>query len=85
MSEIADKIRTFIKEELLFEAPETTLDDSTPLLEGIIDSLGLMQLVAFLEEEFGTEIEDADITAEHFRTIADIETLVTASEPATEG
>ena len=42
-----------------------------------MDSLGLMQLVAFLEEEFDVEIDDADITADHFRTVGDIETLVT--------
>ena len=35
-----------------------------------------MQLVAFLEEEFDTEIDDTEVTAENFRTIADIERLV---------
>jgi acyl carrier protein len=79
VSEVSDKIRGFIKDELLFETPGMELTDDTLLLEGIIDSLGLMQLVAYLEEEFGTEIGDADITADHFRTISDIEKLVTAN------
>ena len=39
---------------------------------------GLMQLVAFLEEEFDIEIDDTEVTAENFKTIADIERLVGA-------
>ena len=60
----------------------TELYDDTPLLSGIMDSLALMQLVAFLEEEFDVEIDDADMTADHFRTIADIEALVQGPRPA---
>ena len=74
--EVGDKIREFIKEELLFEDPDKELTEDTPLLEGVIDSLGLMQLVAFLEEEFDVEIDDSEMTAAHFRTIGDIEELV---------
>ena len=38
--------------------------------------MALMQLVAFLEEEFDIEIDDTEVTAENFRTIGDIERLV---------
>ena len=57
-------------------AGSLTSTDDTPLLDGIMDSLALMQLVAFLEEEFATEIDDTEVTAENFRTLADIERLV---------
>jgi acyl carrier protein len=74
--DVATRIRDFISEEIMFEDNATELADDTPLLSGIMDSLGLLQLVAFLEEEFDVEIDDADMTADHFRTIADIEALV---------
>ncbi len=73
--DVADRIRGFIREEVVLDA-DASIDDNAPLLEGILDSLALMQLVAFLEEEFETEIDDTDVTAENFRTIADIERLV---------
>ena len=73
--DVAEKIREFIKEEVVLDA-DASIDDHAPLLEGILDSLALMQLVAFLEEEFDTEIDDTDVTAENFRTIGDIERLV---------
>ena len=75
--DVATRIRDFIKQEILFEDSNASLTDETPLLEGILDSLALMQLVAFIEEEFGVEIDDAEMTADNFRTVADIEGLVT--------
>lgn len=76
----AERIRSFIQEELLFEDPNRVLTLDTPLLEQqIIDSLGLMELVAFLEREFEIEVDDADITTDHFQTISHIAELVGTS------
>jgi acyl carrier protein len=77
MSDIGDKIRAFITDEITYENSDTQqLTDDTPLLGGLIDSLGLMQLIAFLEEDFDVAIDDAEVTAENFRTVGDIERLV---------
>ena len=76
MSDISDRIREFIITELMFEDSSATLSDDTPLLEGVIDSLGLMQMISFIEEEFDVAIDDAEVTASNFRTVADIERLV---------
>jgi acyl carrier protein len=76
LSEISDKIKTFIASELMFEDNTTALTEETPLLEGVIDSLGLMQMISFIEEEFAVSIDDAEVTATNFRTVADIERLV---------
>lgn len=75
--EVSNRIRDFIREELLYGDASAKLDNDTALLGHVIDSLGLMQLVAFLEQEFQIEVDDSDITTDHFRTIADIERLVT--------
>ena len=76
MSEISDKIKQFISTELMFEDSSAVLNDDTPLLEGVIDSLGLMQMISFIEEEFDVAIDDSEVTASNFRTVADIERLV---------
>jgi acyl carrier protein len=73
--DVADKITGFIKEEVVLDS-DASLNNEAPLLEGILDSMALMQLVAFLEEEFDIEIDDTEVTAENFRTIGDIERLV---------
>ena len=76
MSDISNRIRDFIATELLFEDSSASLSDDTPLLAGVIDSLGLMQLISFIEEEFDVAIDDSEVTASNFRTVADIERLV---------
>ena len=76
MSEISDRIRDFIATELMFEDAPATLSDDTPLLSGVIDSLGLMQLISFIEEEFDVAIDDAEVTATNFRTVGDIQRLI---------
>jgi acyl carrier protein len=76
LSDISDRIKEFIVTELMFEDSSATLNDDTPLLEGVIDSLGLMQMISFIEEEFDVAIDDAEVTASNFRTVADIQRLV---------
>jgi acyl carrier protein len=77
-----ERIRGFIREDITLDPPDARLDDDTPLLEGILDSMSLMRLVAFLEEDFGVEIDDTAITAENFRTVEDIARLVRGSVAA---
>jgi len=72
------RIRRFIGEEILLDGDGdgASLNDQTPLLRGLIDSLGLMQLVGFLEEEFGITIDDTEVVPDHFRTVSAIGRLV---------
>lgn len=75
-SEVGRRIRDFVAEEILFEDPgHPSISEDGPLL-AVLDSFGIMRLVTFLEEEMGIQVEDGDITAEHFRTIADVERFV---------
>ena len=78
MSDVSTRIRDFITSEIMFDDSSATLTDDTALLGSVMDSLGLMQLIAFLEEEFDVEIDDGDVTVDNFRTVGDIERLVTA-------
>lgn len=47
------------------------LREEDPLLEsGIVDSLGILDVVAFIEAEFNVKVEDDDLTLENFQNIA---------------
>jgi len=77
VDDVASRIRAFVASELLFEDPAKAgaLADDSPLLS-LIDSLGLTQLVAFVEEQFQVEIDDVEVTADNFRTVGDLARLV---------
>jgi len=72
-------IRAFVVERLAPATGRTGVEDTEDLIDsGVVDSLGIFQLVAFLEERFGITIGDEEITPENFGSIAAIERLVAA-------
>jgi acyl carrier protein len=76
---VEDSIRRFIADELSFEGSVATLTPDYPLLERqVLDSLGLFQLVGYLESEFDVEIDDEELVPGNFGTIEDIAKLVEA-------
>jgi acyl carrier protein len=74
--DVARRVTDFVQEELLFEDGRRELTNETSLLDGVIDSLGLMQIISFLEEEYGIEVDPVDVTIPHFGTAAAIERFV---------
>lgn len=76
-TELKEKIRTFVLENLALGKGVTVEHDHESLLDkGVIDSLGVFQLVSFLEETFDIRIGDGEIVLENFRSIDDIERFV---------
>ncbi|MGQ0670784.1 MAG: acyl carrier protein [Actinomycetota bacterium] len=83
-----EMILNYIREDILGEGTPPDLTAQTPLLSsGLMDSLGVEQLVLFLEEELGVEFDDPDLSAANFNTVASIERLVqrTLSSAAGDG
>lgn len=58
-------------------AANVKIGADTPLLEGdLIDSLGILQLTAFLEEKLGVTVGDEDFVPENFETIGSLARFV---------
>ena len=63
---IAERIRKF----LVTQFPATkNVDNEDPLLKnGLIDSLGILEVVTFLEKEFGITVSDEELLPENFES-----------------
>lgn len=73
----SDVIRNFITNEIMHNPSGISLQDDDPLIEsGIIDSLGIMSLLSFVEGEFSIEIPGDDLLPENFSSIAAITALI---------
>ena len=69
-AEIERTLRSFVAEELFYGADRGALADDQPLQEtGVIDSMGMLRLVTFLEETFGIEVLDSEVVPEHLGTL----------------
>ena len=68
--DVKHQIKQFILSEIVSNNGEVSLEDTDPLLEsGIIDSLGMMKLLLFLEESFSIQAADEDLMPETFGTV----------------
>ena len=67
--EVESRIIAFIEHELL--SPGEPVDRDDDLLSGeIFDSIGVLRLAAFVEEDFKLEMQPSDFVIENFQTVA---------------
>lgn len=68
--EIQNQLRDYIVSQFMYDQPNAKLAAEDDLLnEGIVDSMGILQIVNFLEEKFGVAVSDEEITPENFRSL----------------
>ena len=71
------QIRRFILTSFLFTEDESQLGNDDSLLErGIMDSTGVLELVAFLESEFGVKVSDEELVPENLDSVTQIAAFV---------
>lgn len=79
---VAAEVEAFVLEEIaLGRGIQTIAEDDDLLAGGLIDSLGVTQLVSFLEERFGIRVTDEELTPANFRTLTAIEAFVACKQP----
>ena len=75
--EITRRIREFVTSNFYVADPSELLDDTSLLDQAIIDSTGVLEVIAFLEEEYSISIADEEVIPENLETIARIAAFVT--------
>ena len=77
MSQVKSVVETYIVDELLQGNTSEKFSGTTDLIEeGFLDSLGIMSMVGFLEEQFAIHIDAEEVTIENFETLDSICELV---------
>jgi acyl carrier protein len=70
------RIREFVLTKFPLAKKRAVTDDDPLLRTGILDSLGILEVVAFVEGEFGITVADEELVPESFETIATIARFV---------
>jgi acyl carrier protein len=69
-SDVESQLRAFISDAFPAAGDAGTIDSAASLIEGgVIDSLGVLSLVGFLEETFGIAVADDDMMPENLDSI----------------
>lgn len=67
--DIHQEIRHYIVEHILFGDGEKLQVDTSFQEHGIVDSLGFVELITFIEEKFGIKIKDDELIPENFDSL----------------
>lgn len=79
-----EKIRDYIEDNLLFGGTNVEFDNDSSLLElGIVDSVGVMELVLFVEEHYDLRIEDDEIIPDNFDSVNQLAHYIRAKQEST--
>ncbi|MET0065809.1 MAG: acyl carrier protein [Candidatus Thiodiazotropha sp.] len=70
---VEEQIRNYILENYLFTDDASALDSSDSFLDkGILDSTGILEVIYFLEDEFGIKVEDTEMVPENLDSVNNI-------------
>ena len=73
MSNTKEILKSFIEERITPGSLNARIGDDTSFLDsGLIDSTGVLELVDFLEEEFGIEVEDSELVPDNLDSIGNL-------------
>lgn len=76
------RVRAFVQENFLYAMPDFELGDDDRLLEkGVVDSMGVAEMIAFVETEFGVFTSDEEVSEANFGSLSAIARFVAAKQP----
>ena len=76
-AQVIERTRAYIVENFLYMRRDFEIAETDSLLErGIIDSMGVMELVSFIESEFGVTVGDEDVTEQNIGSLRAIGAFV---------
>lgn len=76
--EVQERVRVYIIENFLMGDSELAIQADTSFIDtGIVDSVGFIEIIAFLEESYGIVIEDEEMVPENLDSLRSIESFVT--------
>lgn len=83
MSDTRTRVRGFIVEHFLFGQGATLRDDSSFLEQGIIDSTGVLELIAFLEQTFSIKVSDHELVPDNLDSVDRVCVYLAGKTPKT--
>lgn len=77
--DVLNRVRGFVRQNFLYASPDVQVADAELLLEaGIVDSMGVIEMLEYLQHEFGVSVPDEDVTEENLGSMAAIAAYVVA-------
>ena len=81
MEELKKELREYIVENFLFGDEETKFEDEESFMEkGILDSTGILDVILFIEENYGIKVEDDELVPENLDSINNLSKFISKKQ-----
>ncbi len=81
--QIKDNLRRYIAQDILFSDAGLPCDDDASFLEqAIIDSVGFMELVAFVQKEYGLDVKPQELVRDNFDSVNKLARYIASKQSA---
>jgi acyl carrier protein len=75
--QVKEEVRNYLLKNYLFSTDASALDDNASLITtGVIDSTGVLELIFFLQEEYGIEVADEEMIPDNLDSVRNIVAFV---------
>ena len=75
---IYQDLQTYVAAEMLKQPGRAIAPDEALITSGLVDSFHLVDLALFVEDRYGVRIDDAELNADTFDTLAQLSSLIEA-------
>ncbi len=75
-TDLREDLRRFLATDILNDPGYPLRDDEALLTSGLIDSFSLVDIALWAENTYGVRLDDSELTAEHFDTVAELAGLI---------
>lgn len=80
-SQVRDSIRGFLQENFLYMRPDFVLGDDDKLMEkGVVDSMGVLEMMTFIEDTHGVKVEDDEVSEANLGSLNAIARFVASKQ-----
>ena len=80
--DVRERVRRYLVETFYLPSPEALGDDTLLVTEGLVDSTGMLEIIAFLEAEYAIRVDDQEATPENLETIGRMAAFVARKREA---
>jgi acyl carrier protein len=79
---IQQRVKQFIVENFYISDPAELKEDTSLIEGGYVDSTGMLELIAFLESEYGFRVEETETVPENLGSVGQIAAYVARKKPS---
>lgn len=84
MSTIEREVREFLRDTLFISDADILSDDDSFLEQGVLDSMGILHLIAFVEEKYGIHAEDRELVTDNWDSVSRMSRYIRSKLGSTE-